>query len=70
MNRKHDRYAFAHIYDRIFLGIGIQQRLTKVNHPWINGQVDCINPPRGIDSKKVPLCKVIASLKKPLIRDL
>jgi transposase InsO family protein len=29
-------HAFAHIFDRVCRENGIEHRLTKVRHPWIN----------------------------------
>jgi transposase InsO family protein len=42
-NRLKDRWAFKHLFDRICEGDGIEHRLTKVNHPWTNGQVERMN---------------------------
>jgi len=42
-NRKQDRFAFEHIFSRVCRESGIDQRLTKVNHPWTNGQVERMN---------------------------
>jgi transposase-like protein len=42
-NRKRDRYAFQHIFDRVCHESGIDHRLTKTNHPWTNGQVERMN---------------------------
>jgi transposase InsO family protein len=42
-NRLKDRRAFKHLFDRICEGHGIEHRLTKVNHPWTNGQVERMN---------------------------
>lgn len=42
-NRKQDRFAFEHIFSRVCREHGIDQRLTKVNHPWTNGQVERMN---------------------------
>ena len=42
-NRKKDTYAFAHIFDRACNESDIEHRLTKVNHPWTNGQVERMN---------------------------
>lgn len=39
-NRKKDRYAFEHIFSRVCRENNIDQRLTKVNHLWTNGQVE------------------------------
>ena len=42
-NRPGDRYAFAHILGRVCDEHDIEHRLTKVNHPWTNGQVERMN---------------------------
>lgn len=42
-NRKKDTYAFEHIFDRVCHTAGIEHRLTKVKHPWTNGQVERMN---------------------------
>jgi transposase InsO family protein len=42
-NRKRDRYAFQHIFERVCQEFGIEHRLTKTNHPWTNGQVERMN---------------------------
>lgn len=42
-NRKRDRHAFEHIFDRVCRDNGIEHRLTKINHPWTNGQVERMN---------------------------
>jgi IS30 family transposase len=39
-NRALDSHAFAHIFDRVCSDNGIEHRLTKVRHPWTNGQVE------------------------------
>lgn len=36
-NRAKDRWAFMHLFDRIYRHYGIEHWLTKVNHPWMNG---------------------------------
>jgi transposase InsO family protein len=38
-----DSHAFAHIFDRVCSENGIEHRLTKVRHPWTNGQVERMN---------------------------
>ena len=42
-NRKQDKHAFAHIFDRVCWEHDIEHRLTKINHPWTNGQVERMN---------------------------
>jgi len=42
-NRERERYAFAHIFDRMCHEYCIEYRLTQVNHPWTNGQVERMN---------------------------
>ena len=42
-NRTCDVYAFHHIFDRVCDENGIEHRLTKVKHPWTNGQVERMN---------------------------
>lgn len=42
-NRQQDRHAMAHIFDRVCRENGIEHRLTKINHPWTNGQVERMN---------------------------
>lgn len=42
-NRKVDKHAWMHIFDRICHENTIEHRLTKVNHPWTNGQVERMN---------------------------
>lgn len=42
-NRKQDQFAFEHIFSRVCRENDIDQRLTKVNHPWTNGQVERMN---------------------------
>ena len=42
-NRKQDTSAFEHIFDRVCREHEIDHRLTKVNHPWTNGQVERMN---------------------------
>ena len=39
-NREVDRQAGAHIFDRVCHETEIEHRLTKVSHPWTNGQVE------------------------------
>jgi transposase-like protein len=42
-NRKVDKYAWMHIFDRVCHEHKIEHRLTKVSHPWTNGQVERMN---------------------------
>jgi transposase InsO family protein len=42
-NRKKDKWTFMHLFGRICRQDGIEHRLTKVNHPWTNGQVERMN---------------------------
>jgi len=42
-NRTCNQYAFIHIFDRICAEYGIEHRLTKPKHPWMNGQVERMN---------------------------
>ena len=42
-NRKQDVWAFHHVFDRVCDEHNIEHRLTKVNHPWTNGQVERMN---------------------------
>jgi len=42
-NRKTDTTAGRHIFDRVCDKNGIEHRLTKIAHPWTNGQVERMN---------------------------
>ena len=42
-NRSVDTSAFEHIFGRVCREHGIEHRLTKVKHPWTNGQVERMN---------------------------
>ena len=42
-NRTRDIYDFGHIFNRVCDEHGIEHRLTKVKHPWTNGQVERMN---------------------------
>lgn len=42
-NRKKDKWVWTHIFDRVCDENNIEHRLTKVNHPWTNGQVERMN---------------------------
>ena len=42
-NRAKDKWAFMHLFDRLCQQHGIDHRLTKVNHPWTNRQVERMN---------------------------
>lgn len=37
------KYPFTHIFGRVCHENGIEHRLTKVKHPWTNGQVERMN---------------------------
>jgi transposase InsO family protein len=41
--RRQDVWDSRHIFDRVCDEHGIEHRLTKVNHPWTNGQVERMN---------------------------
>jgi hypothetical protein len=43
VNRKRDFLAFMTPFDRVCHEHGIEHRLTKVKHPWTNGQVERMN---------------------------
>jgi transposase-like protein len=42
-NRPRDIHDFGHIFDRVCDENRIEHRLTKVKHPWTNGQVERMN---------------------------
>lgn len=42
-NQKRHKYAFQHIFDRVYEENNIEHRLTKVSHSWANGQVERMN---------------------------
>ncbi len=42
-NRLKDKWAFKHLFDRVCAEHEIEHRLTKINHPWTNGQVERMN---------------------------
>jgi transposase InsO family protein len=42
-NQERQRFAFQHIFSRVCLEHGIEHRLTKIKHPWTNGQVERMN---------------------------
>ena len=42
-NQARQIYAFRHIFDRVCDEHEIEHRLTKINHPWTNGQVERMN---------------------------
>lgn len=49
-NRKQDTSAFEHIFDRVCCEIKIDHCLTKVKHPWTNGQVERMNRTMGLNT--------------------
>ena len=42
-HRKQDKPASMHLFNRICQENDIEHRLTKINHPWTNGQVERMN---------------------------
>ncbi len=42
-NQKRHRFAGTHIFDLVCAENEIEHRLTKINHPWTNGQVERMN---------------------------
>jgi transposase InsO family protein len=42
-NQERHQYALHHIFDRVCDENDIEHRLTKVKHPWSNGQVERMN---------------------------
>ena len=42
-NQDRQKYAFQHIFDRVCDEHEMEHRLTKINHPWTNGQVERMN---------------------------
>lgn len=42
-HQKRQKFAFHHAFDRLCDECGIEHRLTKLNHPWTNGQVERMN---------------------------
>ncbi|TIQ41196.1 MAG: transposase family protein, partial [Mesorhizobium sp.] len=42
-NRSCDRHAPRHVFDDVCADHGIEHRLTKISHPWTNGQVERMN---------------------------
>lgn len=42
-NRTCDQHAPRHVFDGVCDEHGIEHRLTKINHPWTNGQVERMN---------------------------
>jgi hypothetical protein len=43
VNRRRDRHAFEHVFVRTCRENSIEHRLTKISHPWTNGQVERMN---------------------------
>ncbi|GFR01614.1 transposase, degenerate [Trichonephila clavata] len=42
-NQERHKHAFQHIFDRVCEEHYIEHRLTKISHPWTNGQVERMN---------------------------
>jgi transposase InsO family protein len=42
-NQRRHRFACKHIFDRVCSEFDIEHRLTKIKHPWTNGQVERMN---------------------------
>ena len=42
-NQERHRFACKHIFDRVCSEFDIEHRLTKIKHPWTNGQVERMN---------------------------
>jgi transposase-like protein len=42
-NQEGHHFALVHIFDRVCKEHGIEHRLTKLKHPWTNGQVERMN---------------------------
>ena len=42
-NMRHQRWASPHLFERVCAEHGIEHRLTQINHPWTNGQVERMN---------------------------
>jgi transposase InsO family protein len=42
-NQARHKYAFQHIFDRVYGENGIEHRLAKLKHPWTKGQVERMN---------------------------
>ena len=56
-----------HIFDRVCREHGIEHRLTKVTHPWTNGQVERMNRTlKEATVEPLPLCNSPATKGAPL----
>jgi transposase InsO family protein len=42
-NQERHRFACKHVFDRVCSEFNIEHRLTKIKHPWTNGQVERMN---------------------------
>jgi transposase InsO family protein len=42
-HRERNTQLYAHVFNRACAENGIEHRLSKVAHPWINGQVERMN---------------------------
>uniref|UniRef100_UPI0023559428 IS481 family transposase n=1 Tax=Pseudoalteromonas sp. TaxID=53249 RepID=UPI0023559428 len=65
-HRPQDKYAAKHLFDQICETHKIEHRLTKVNHPWMNGQVERMNRTLKEATVKKYHCKTHEELKKHL----
>ena len=59
-NHARHKYAFHHIFDRVCDDNGIEHRLTKINHPWTNGQ----SLPSGLTRRVERMNRTIKSLPR------
>ena len=65
-NRKGDKYAREHIFDRVCHEHSIEHRLTKVSHSWTNGQVEHMNRTLKEATVKKYYYQTHQHLKQPL----
>ena len=65
-NWKGDKYAWEHIFDRVCHEHSIEHRLTKVSHPWTNGQVERMTRTLKETTVKKYYYQTYQHLKQPL----